>query len=138
MESDIKTIEVGNIKFTDEEMAMITRALISDDDRLFSLPVENALHISLLALVDYINNINPDTHSEFSFRNVAKAMKGKKDYAFIAGIVCLYCELRYRATRGHNEEMAKLYLEEHDSILKSSLRSMKKDEKTIFLGVLTA
>ena len=132
---DKQMLEVDNVKFTVKDVMMITFSLANDDKRLESMPEKNLIYLGLVTIKDYIHDMNCVDGIK---RSQLKSLKNPEERAFVAGIFCLYCELRYRATRGHNEELSKIYLREHDAILKQSVRTMKKKELEIFLGALTA
>lgn len=129
------SVTVDDIKFTLKEISMITVALLNDEGRLATMPDKNACYIGLIAIRDYVDGMNcPGSIRRFRF----DIIKDPEERALVAGILCLYCELRYRATRGHNEELAMAYLGEHDAILKKYMRILKKKEKAIFIEALTA
>jgi len=123
------------MKFSVEEMFDIARALVADDQRFNNLSDEHRVKLCLVALNDYVDGMT--CGKCLTGIDLAKIEDPKERTTSIA-MECLYLELRYRATRQHDEQLADKYLKRHNQLLKRIFRSFKKEELNIFLEAISS
>ena len=127
------TIEMDGTIVNMGDMIDITRGLVADENRFDNLCDNVKGLVCLVALKDYLHCINCD--DGLNSLNY-KILDAEDNRAGILASICLYCEMRCRATRGHNEELAEKYRAYHDKILKRCFRIMKKPELDEFLALI--
>ena len=128
-------VKIDNVSFTLDELFMVAKGLIVEKDRFEAMPEKSMLYLSLVAAKDYMGGIKGAESVKYFKYDVVDDLEER---AFLMAIVCLYCELRYRAVRGYNMELAKSYLDYRNTLLNRAFRTMKKNERIIFFEVLIA
>ena len=134
MEGKRKVLCVDDVEFTMKDLESVTKAMVADDQRLSGLPEKNNVYMHMIAAKDYANGMSCEEWLGLSY----KIINDLEERAFVSGIICAYCEMRYRATRGHNEELANKYLDRRNAIMKDAFRTLKMKEKGVFLEALAA
>ena len=128
-----EVMEIDDIPFTAKDVIMIAKAAINDCARFDAMPVKNQLLISLIAAKDYANGLSgAEWIKNFDYDEISNP----DERILLTAILCVYCELRYRAVREYSASSAKSYLKWYSTILERSLSTFRRVEKKTFLEAL--